>query len=71
MTAGLEANLHLAMGARIILCRSIDRKAGVANSAIGTLQNMSMTQSLLNLITYTQYIHSDAFGWAMYSSSGT
>ena len=37
MTAGLEAKLVLAVGARIILHRNIDTNAGLVNGAIGTV----------------------------------
>ena len=37
MTAGLEAKLSLAVGARAMLRRNIDTKAGLVNGAIGTI----------------------------------
>ena len=43
MTAGLEANLNLAVGARVMLRRNIDTKAGLVNGAIGTVQKISAT----------------------------
>ena len=45
MTAGLEANLNLAVGARVmtLLGRNIDTKTGLVNGAIGTIQNISIT----------------------------
>ena len=39
-TAGLEAKLVLAVGARVMLCRNIDTKAGLVNSALGTVQKI-------------------------------
>ena len=42
MTAGLEANLHLAVGARVMLRRNIDTENGLVNGAIGTLQKISI-----------------------------
>ena len=43
MTAGLEANLHLAVGARVMIRRNINTKTGQVNSAIGTVQKISIT----------------------------
>ena len=37
MTAGLEAKLQLAVGARVILCLNIDTNPGLVNGAIGTM----------------------------------
>ena len=43
MIAGLEANLKLAVGARVMLRRNIDTKVGLVNGAIGTVTNICMT----------------------------
>ena len=42
MIAGLEANLHLAVGARVMLRRNIDTENGLVNGAIGTVQKISI-----------------------------
>ena len=43
MTAGLEAKLTLAVGARVMLRRNIDTPHGLVNGAIGTVQHISST----------------------------
>ena len=43
MTAGLEASLHPALGACVMLRRNIDTKIGLVNGAISTIQNISIT----------------------------
>ncbi len=47
MTAGLEAKLSLAVGARVVLRRNIDTKTGLVNGAIGTIAVIHVTVSLI------------------------
>jgi len=41
MTAGLEAELSIAVGARVMLRRNIDTKHGLVNGALGTITSIA------------------------------
>ena len=43
LTAGLEAVLQIAVGARVMLRRKIDTRSGLVNSAIGTVVSINIT----------------------------
>ena len=57
MTAGLEAKLLLAVGARVMLRRNIDTNAGFVNDAIGTVVSVQP-----NHIT-VQFDHTNHTTW--------
>ena len=46
-TAGLEAELMLAVGARVMLRRNIDTKLGLVNGAIGTVRHISYQKLII------------------------
>ena len=47
LTAGLEAQLTLAVGARVMLRRNINTKEGLVNGAIGTIHSISSQKLLI------------------------
>ena len=51
-TAGLQALLKVAVGARVMLRRNIDNKAGLVNGAIGTVVAISATQITIKFDPY-------------------
>ena len=53
LTAGLEAELVVAVGARVMLRRNIDTKKGLVNGAVGTVLNITR----LNITVKFDHIH--------------
>ena len=55
MTAGLEANLKLAVDACAVLRHNIDTKAGLVNGAIGSVCAITASVLLFSLIMYRNF----------------
>ena len=60
MTAGLEAKLSLAVGARAMLRHNIDTKAGLVNGALGTVLSITLTNMTVQF-DHIHHPHNDSF----------
>ena len=50
LTAGLEAVLTIAVGARVMLRRNIDTKRGLVNGSIGTITAIKLVSCLVIIV---------------------
>ena len=61
LTAGLEAELVIAIGARVMLRRSLDIKKGLVNGAVGTVLNITFKTGGTNiLLVRSLHVYSDS-----------